>query len=150
MLIKSLIISFLFNLILVNTISENLEPEVGDIVVTITDIRNTKGEMVISLFNIDEGFPDEISSTLKNKKISIQATTVEYIFEKVPYGEYAIAIMHDENGNGEMDTNFLGIPIEGVGVSNNALRKFGPPKYEDSKFIHDSKENLIEIKTHYY
>jgi uncharacterized protein (DUF2141 family) len=45
-----------------------------------------------------------------------------------------VAVFHDENGNGKLDTNFLGIPREGVGVSNNKLRKLGPPTWEDSKF----------------
>ena len=52
----------------------------------------------------------------------------------VPPGEYAFSIFYDENGNGELDTNFIGIPKEPVAISNNARPKFGPPKYKDAVF----------------
>ena len=51
-----------------------------------------------------------------------------------PAGEYAVAIVHDENGNGRLDTSWLGIPKEGLGTSNNARGRLGPPKYRDAKF----------------
>ena len=52
----------------------------------------------------------------------------------LPPGEYAISIYYDANGNGELDTNFIGIPKEPVALSNNAKAKFGPPKYKDAVF----------------
>ena len=53
----------------------------------------------------------------------------------LPYGEnYTIAIFHDVNDNGKMDKNFVGVPKEPYGFSNNARSKWGPPKYEIAKF----------------
>jgi uncharacterized protein (DUF2141 family) len=52
----------------------------------------------------------------------------------LPPGEYAISIFYDANSNGELDTNFIGIPKEPVALSNNAKAKFGPPKYKDALF----------------
>ena len=52
----------------------------------------------------------------------------------LPPGEYALSIFYDRNDNGELDTNFIGIPREPVALSNNARPKFGPPKYEDAVF----------------
>ena len=55
-------------------------------------------------------------------------------FANLPFGEYSVSAYHDENANKELDTNWLGIPKEGTGASNNAKGKMGPPKYEDAKF----------------
>lgn len=49
-------------------------------------------------------------------------------------GTYAIKIFHDVNGNGKLDTNFLGIPTEPYGFSNNAMGAFGPPSFEEASF----------------
>lgn len=53
---------------------------------------------------------------------------------QLPPGDYAVSIFYDVNANGELDTNFIGIPKEPVALSNNAKAKFGPPKYKDALF----------------
>lgn len=55
-------------------------------------------------------------------------------FSGVASGTYAVAVFHDENSNGKLDTNFLGIPREGVGASNDAQGHFGPPKFDAAAF----------------
>lgn len=65
----------------------------------------------------------------------MKGTTRTCVFSGIAPGTYAVALFHDENGNGKLDTNFLGIPREGVGVSNNKMRTLGPPTWEDSKFV---------------
>ncbi len=52
----------------------------------------------------------------------------------LPTGEYAFSAFLDANGNGELDSNFIGIPREPVAVSNDARPRFGPPSYDDAKF----------------
>lgn len=52
----------------------------------------------------------------------------------LPNKEYAICIFHDENGNKEMDTNFIGIPKEPLGFSIGKLKTFGPPSFEECAF----------------
>jgi uncharacterized protein (DUF2141 family) len=54
-------------------------------------------------------------------------------FPGLPAGTYAIGLLHDENDNGKMDTNFVGLPKEGYGASNDAKATFGPPKFKDAK-----------------
>ena len=56
-----------------------------------------------------------------------------FVFDNVEPGEYALTVLHDENGNGKLDTNLLGMPKEGYGVSNNAFRRFGPPRFREAK-----------------
>lgn len=66
-------------------------------------------------------------------------------FENIPFGEYAIKVHHDEDGNNEMDTNFLGIPSEDYGFSNNASGTFGPADWEDAKFAFETDNQIHEI-----
>ena len=55
-------------------------------------------------------------------------------FLDLPEGEYAVAVYHDANGNGKMDSNLMGIPTEDYAFSNNAVGKMAPPSYEQAKF----------------
>ena len=62
-------------------------------------------------------------------------------------GKYAISIIHDENNNDKLDTNFIGIPKEGFGFSNNPRIMFGPPSFEKASFeINQAHVILIEMK----
>ncbi len=124
--------------------------QAGKIKIKVTELENVEGFLHISLFNSEEGFPSDDKAPLLKRKLMIDKNIIELEFENIPYGTYAIAILHDENGNGEMDTNLIGIPKEGVGVSNNAVRSFGPPKFEDCKFKLNTKELALAIKMHYY
>ncbi len=126
------------------------ENQRGKIKIIITDIKNTEGNVFISLYNSSDGFPSDPDKTLFDRKEKISGNVVECEFKNIPYGTYAIAIMHDEDGDDEMDTNFIGIPKEGIGVSNDAIRTFGPPKFEDSKFELKEKEKTVTIKMHYF
>ncbi len=59
---------------------------------------------------------------------------VAITFTDIPNGTYTISVFHDENEDGEINTNFLCIPKESYGASNNAPSNFGPPKWKDAKF----------------
>jgi uncharacterized protein (DUF2141 family) len=63
-------------------------------------------------------------------------------FGAIPAGTYAISFMHDENGNGDMDSNFLGIPKEPWGMSNDAPARLGPPSFADASFAHPAPAPL--------
>jgi uncharacterized protein (DUF2141 family) len=64
------------------------------------------------------------------------------VFE-IPPGTYAISLFIDSNGNEEFDTNFLGLPTEQYGFSNNAMGRFGPPQFEPASFILDGYRKII-------
>ena len=82
---------------------------------------------------------------IKNVVITDDGATV--LFENIPNGTYAIAVVHDENDNKKMDTNFFGIPKEGYGVSNNKYPKMSEPSFDDAKFsLKEDKEISIKMK----
>ena len=76
----------------------------------------------------DESAPDLVINGTPDSK-----GYIHYAF-RLPPGEYALSIFYDKNDNGELDTNFIGIPKEPVALSNNARPSFGPPKYKDAVF----------------
>jgi uncharacterized protein (DUF2141 family) len=102
--------------------------------VTITGFRNDSGWMRISLFAGKKGFPGKHQLALRSGSRPIRSGAASFEFEGVPHGNYAIAVLHDENSNGKMDTNWIGIPKEGGGTSRDARAKFGPPSYSDAQF----------------
>jgi len=73
--------------------------------------------------------------------------SIEVTIENIPPGEYAISIFHDENDNGKLDTNFIGIPKEPYGFSNNPVIKLRPPTFMEAKFVHRQLTHLaIKVK----
>ena len=95
-------------------------------------MRNAKGRIGCLLFASADGFPADQKKARKRVLGAIADGAAVCTFD-VPAGSYAIAAMHDENGNGELDTILVGMPTEGYGASRNAHGTFGP-KYEDARF----------------
>jgi len=112
--------------------------------VNITGIDDVKGDIYIYLYTSKSGFPTDISKAANFKKAEVIKKSLSVSFKDLAPGIYAVSVYQDVNSNGEMDTNFLGIPKEPVAVSNNAKGSFGPPKFEDAKFKFD-KDKIIEI-----
>jgi uncharacterized protein (DUF2141 family) len=107
----------------------------GTIAVTMAGFRNEKGAMRISLFDSKRGYPGDHTLAFRTGSGRIQNGTATFSFTGVPHRTYAISVLHDENGNGKMDTNAIGIPKEGGGASNDAKARFGPPKFDEAKFV---------------
>lgn len=108
-------------------------PEASLIHVEIVGIRNDKGRVLCSLFSSAADFPKKDKAIAHAvSDISRGQTICE--FAGITPGTYAVSVFHDENSNGMLDTNFMGIPREGVGASNNAKGHFGPPKFEAAAF----------------
>lgn len=119
----------------------------GSLEVNITGIENTNGKIVILLFNSEENLEEETHYKLLSTEII--SNSAKTLFKNLPIGEYAIRLYHDEDNDDEIDTNFLGIPTEGYGFSNNVTATFGPPSFEDSKFDIDNNKLSISIEMIY-
>ena len=121
----------------------------GKIIVEIQEFKNTKGLARIVLFNQSEGFPSEYQFGIKSKSLNLDSTVISAVFDSVDYGEYALSVLHDENKNGKIDTNFIGIPREGYGVSNNINPKLRAPLFDEAMFLLNIPEIKINIILHY-
>jgi uncharacterized protein (DUF2141 family) len=122
------------------------KPTLNHIYIEISGISEIKGDISIGLFNSAETFPKN-GKAFKGQKIKVESSKVSGVFEDVPAGKYALAIYHDENANGKLDRNFLGIPKEDYVFSNNASGALGPPSFEDAMFkVQDSVHLKLKFK----
>jgi len=118
--------------------------------VKILNIRNSTGTVDCALFDSPEGFPIEVlRSATKVMVMKVRNTEARCDFEDIPAGTYALAVIHDENMNGKLDTNWLGIPIEGYGFSNDVRGLFGAPSYPAARFPYDGQILDLTISLHY-
>jgi uncharacterized protein (DUF2141 family) len=102
--------------------------------VEIGGLRNNKGQVVCGLYSSADGFPKDGDKALARAESAVSNGHAVCEFPEVKAGTYAVSVFHDENSNGKLDTNFMGIPREGVGASNNAKGHFGPPKFDAAAF----------------
>ena len=121
----------------------------GRLVVEISGLRNSDGEIFLSLFSGKKGFPDAPSGAVRNFHQKIKRQTCLIEIHDLPYGEYAVSFLHDENLNGKMEANLLGIPKEGFGFSGNSKSKMGPPDYDDVRFLFLVPEKRIKVIAQY-
>jgi uncharacterized protein (DUF2141 family) len=109
-------------------------PSENRIHVYIVGLRNDKGKVLCALFSSAADFPKKSDKAIARSASAISNQHAVCDFSGVAPGTYAVAVFHDENSNGKLDTNFLGIPREGVGASNDAQGHFGPPKFDAAAF----------------
>jgi uncharacterized protein (DUF2141 family) len=117
--------------------------------VEIGGLRNDKGQVVCDLHSSADGFPKNGDKAVAHAKSPISSGHAVCDFPDVKEGTYAVAVFHDENSNGKLDTNFMGIPREGVGASNNAKGHFGPPKFNAAAFRYSSGRLELKITVTY-
>lgn len=140
---------FYFLFIFSNVIAQKMDSN-QIIELTVTNIKNIKGQLLISLHN-QSGFPDQEKKAILNKVVKVTQSTMTVKLEVPKTGVYAISMMHDENENNKMDKNYLGIPKEGYGFSNNPSARFGAPTFGESKFeVKTNEIKKISIKLIYW
>lgn len=99
--------------------------------VVVKNVKDAKGTVRVGIFKDDKTF---LKDAWKGQVVKAESGEVRVTFEDVPAGTYAISIIHDENENGELDSNFFGMPKEGFGFSNDAMGTFGPPDFSKASF----------------
>ena len=121
------------------------------VTVRVTGARNAKGKIRAALFQGAEGFPNDASHAFRTQPADIdpQTLSAQIVFTDLPAGVYAVSVFHDENLNEKLDKNFMGMPKEGYGASNNPKKKMGPPSFEETKFQLSGKDQSLEIKLMY-
>jgi uncharacterized protein (DUF2141 family) len=118
--------------------------------VNVSALRNAQGKVMVAVYKDAAGFPDTPKVAFRKELVDIdaKALTAKAVFPDMPHGSYAVAVLHDENGNGDMDKNMLGIPKEGHGASKNPEPMMRAPKFEEAQFSMTAPATL-EIKTFY-
>lgn len=118
--------------------------------VKILNIKNSIGTVACALFESPNGFPTEYLRSATNVMIiKIRKAQARCDFEDIPPGTYAMVVIHDENRNGKLDTNWLGIPNEGYGFSNSAKGMLGAPSFSDARFTYDGANVDMTMSLNY-
>jgi uncharacterized protein (DUF2141 family) len=119
----------------------------GELTVNVTGLVAPYGSVGCSLFSAEAGFPMD-NSRAKTEWIPVSGDSVTCRFKDVAPGKFAVSIAHDINGNRKVDTNFLGIPTEQWGVSNNARPSLRAPRFDEAVFsiASETPNHSIDIK----
>jgi uncharacterized protein (DUF2141 family) len=103
----------------------------AELTVRVQDARSAEGSIMVAIYDSADSF---LKRPARTARIAAVAGTVDVLIKDLPAGEYGVALFHDANGNGRMDSNVMGIPSEDHAFSNNARGTMGPPKFEQVKF----------------
>jgi uncharacterized protein (DUF2141 family) len=117
----------------------------GKLIVNIAGIRNTEGDIRVAL-RTDEN----TVVTTQVVDIDPKTLTAEAVFDNLAEGDYGVAVIHDENKNGKLDFNEVGMPLEGYGHSNNPSKRPGPPDFNETKFGVAGPDTTITINLIYW
>jgi len=116
----------------------------------LSGFRNELGSARVALHSTAETFPNDHPHAFMRTLTKIEDGRAKVEFADVPYGAYAVAVMHDENDNDEFDYNIVGIPKEGFGVSNNVRHTFRPPRFDEARFELEQPALTLQIEMFYY
>ena len=124
------------------------QAQIANITLKVQGIEEAKGIMSIALFDNEEDYSSEENYAFAGD-IPVKTKDFTYVMSDIPYGTYAIKIFYDVDSNGEMKKNWIGMPKEPFGFSNDAKAKMGPPSFEKASFEvkgdMDTVVNLVEL-----
>jgi uncharacterized protein (DUF2141 family) len=117
--------------------------------VVIKDIRNTKGQLCLAIFADEAGFKSE--KTCWNMKCLKKDIVKGEFHIQIPFrcGEWGFSVLDDENNNGKMEYNLIGMPREGFGFSNFYLTGLHRPVFKDFSFKiiqNETKTVIVRMK----
>jgi uncharacterized protein (DUF2141 family) len=120
-------------------------PKTCTLTVHVTEIQNANGNLLVALRR-------DANTVVETRTIEIdpKSLAAQTVFQNLPEGSYGVAVIHDENKNGKLDFNEMGMPIEGYGHSNNPAKRPGPPNFDETKFQITAPRTSIEVKLIYW
>lgn len=112
--------------------------------VVVTDLPSDRGDVEIAVCDSPASWSGDAPS-FRGDVSPIENGRAEFVFEDVPFGEYAAKLFHDENGNDRFDMSLIGLPKESYAFSNGARAYLGQPSFERSKFVVDAPVTTVEV-----
>jgi len=121
----------------------------SNLTIDVAGIKKQSGKICVTLFSESKGFPSDSKQALQSECIEVKETLQKLIFKNLKPGNYAVALIHDANGDGILNSNSFGMPTEGFGFSKNPLVLTGPPKFNNSAVKVEGANTDIQIKLQY-
>ena len=122
----------------------------GKLTVEIDGLKNKQGQVCVSIFASSEGFPSDRDRGLQKQCTKISAAPLPITFENLKAGSYAVAVFHDQNNDGTLNSNVLGIPSEGFGFSRNPEILTRAAKFSEAAFLVAGPDTNIQIQLKYF
>jgi len=121
--------------------------ETGTVRLEIAGLQDASGDIYIAVYDSDDNWLGD-DTVVRRKVVIADAREGNLVYSELqlPPGNYAFSVFYDVNSNGELDTNWIGIPKEPVAISNNARPSFGPPSFEDAVFTLGTEPVLQQIE----
>jgi len=129
--------------------SERFAAGRGDLEVIYTGFHDDQGSAVTYLFASPEGFPDRLEGALENRVLPIHRGVAKTTFRQLPYGRYAVGVLHDTDGDGVMRKDWLGSPLEGFALSGDPDYHFGRPSFRDASILLLEPQRSLTLKLRY-
>lgn len=112
--------------------------------VKVSKVKELRGFMMIAVYDSADKFLTK--ELVVGAKVEVANEIVTHKFEDLPYGNYAISVYHDVDSDGSLATNFMGIPKEPYGFSNDGVNMLGVPSFKKSVFAYDEPRQEINIE----
>jgi uncharacterized protein (DUF2141 family) len=138
----------LTSLALITQASSTSLAEGGHVQLHINGLRNERGEIRAAIFASADGWTER-GREVATCRATIHEGRATCVFRDIAPGEYAIAFLHDEDGNGDLARNFIGIPEEGFGFSNDARPGLGAPSFRDASITHSGTNTSLHAHVRY-
>jgi uncharacterized protein (DUF2141 family) len=122
----------------------------GRVIVDVPNVESTKGRLLAVLFRSANGFPENPKRGFARSVQPARAGAQRVVFDKVPPGNFAVSLFHDEDADFVLDTGLFGAPTEGYGFSRNAHDPFSPPEYEECRLVLAAGQQMqIRVRLRY-
>ena len=116
--------------------------QAADMTIDVTGLKNANGKIMVAVFDNADHF---LKQPMRTGTVDAQTGTVQLLLTGLPPGDYAISLFHDQNGNGKLDKNPIGMPIEPYGFSNDAAGAYGPPTFQQSVTHLAAEGNVVKV-----
>jgi uncharacterized protein (DUF2141 family) len=118
------------------------------LVLSVHGLHGPGGTLFASLHDRADAFPGATPLSGGQRLVPVTGADAEVRFEGLAPGRYAVSLFHDQNGNGRLDSNWIGAPTEGYGASQNALPALGAPKFEENAIVVTGVTPVV-VEMHY-
>ncbi|TWI56526.1 uncharacterized protein (DUF2141 family) [Pseudomonas duriflava] len=121
------------------------QAQAADLEVNFTQLKEPTGELLVAVF--DSAAHWEASRPLvASAYVPVTATTVHHVFSSLKPGTYALSVIRDVNGNRELDTNFIGMPTEQYGYSNNPPLRMRKATFDETRFELKESGHVLQVE----
>ena len=120
-------------------------PNRGTLIIELNKQIPHEGNLLIYIFDDADAFPKHKDKVYRFVVVDTKQGIKSIPIQNLPFKEYGVIAVHDQNGNNKMDRNWLGLPAEPYALSGNPKFHFGPPKYDEVKFLFEKNNQILKL-----